>query len=102
MVVAAALVGAMRRDKQEEVTVGLIVKRNTNPFWVTMKDTAEATADDDDVKLLTAAGKSDIDNDEPGRGVGEDDREGRQGHHDHPGRLDGDRARDREGTPRPA
>jgi len=44
------------------VTVGLIVKRNTNPFWVTMKDTAEQTADDDNVKLLTAAGKSDIDN----------------------------------------
>ena len=45
------------------MSVGLIVKRNTNPFWVTMKDTAEATADDDNVKLLTAAGKSDIDND---------------------------------------
>ena len=28
-----------------------------------MKDTAEATADDDNVQLLTAAGKSDIDND---------------------------------------
>ena len=61
LVVAAALVGACG-DKQEEVTVGLIVKRNTNPFWVTMKDTAEATADDDDVKLLTAAGTSDVDN----------------------------------------
>ena len=47
---------------RRSVTVGLIVKRNTNPFWVTMKDTAEATADDDNVKLLTAAGKSDIDN----------------------------------------
>ena len=45
------------------MSVGLIVKRNTNPFWVTMKDTAEATADDDNVQLLTAAGKSDIDND---------------------------------------
>src|SRR4051794_17767577 len=49
-------------DKQERVTVGLIVKRNTNPFWVTMKDTAEETADADNVKLLTAAGTSDIDN----------------------------------------
>jgi len=29
---------------------------------VTMKDTAEATADDDNVELLTAAGQSDIDN----------------------------------------
>jgi len=49
-------------EKKERVTVGLIVKRNTNPFWVTMKDTAEDTADDDNVKLLTAAGTSDIDN----------------------------------------
>jgi len=49
-------------NKQDRVTVGLIVKRNTNPFWVTMKDTAEQTADDDNVKLLTAAGTSDIDN----------------------------------------
>jgi fructose transport system substrate-binding protein len=61
VLLAAALVGACG-DEQEEVSVGLIVKRNTNPFWVTMKDTAEATADDDNVKLLTAAGQSDIDN----------------------------------------
>ena len=62
VLLAAALVGACG-DEPEEVSVGLIVKRNTNPFWVTMNDTAEATADDDNVKLLTAAGKSDIDND---------------------------------------
>ena len=54
-------VGACGQSKPR-VTVGLIVKRNTNPFWVTMKDTAEQTADDDNVRLLTAAGKSDIDN----------------------------------------
>src|SRR4051812_13727786 len=53
--------GACGQDKPP-VTVGLIVKRNTNPFWVTMKDTAEQTADDANVKLLTAAGTSDIDN----------------------------------------
>jgi len=53
--------GACGQD-EERPTVGLIVKRNTNPFWVTMKDTAEQTADDDNVKLLTAAGTSDIDN----------------------------------------
>src|SRR5919199_3549279 len=49
-------------QQKERVTVGLIVKRNTNPFWVTMKDTAARTADDDNVRLLTAAGKSDVDN----------------------------------------
>jgi fructose transport system substrate-binding protein len=60
-VIATALLGACGED-QEQMSVGLIVKRNTNPFWVTMKDTAEATADDDNVKLLTAAGRSDVDN----------------------------------------
>jgi fructose transport system substrate-binding protein len=62
---AAALLAvgivACGSDKQR-VTVGLIVKRNTNPFWVTIKDTAQETANDDNVKLLTAAGRSDTDN----------------------------------------
>ena len=64
-VAAVALLGAGAGacgNNQKRVTVGLIVKRNTNPFWVTMKDTAQDTANDDNVKLLTAAGKSDIDN----------------------------------------
>jgi len=64
MAAAAVLslaVGACGQDKKP-VTLGLIVKRNTNPFWVTMKDTAEDRADDDNVKLLTAAGRTDIDN----------------------------------------
>ena len=61
-VVAVALGVGACGEQDKPVTVGLIVKRNTNPFWVTMKDTAEQTADDDNVKLLTAAGKSDIDN----------------------------------------
>jgi fructose transport system substrate-binding protein len=49
-------------SNKKRVTVGLIVKRNTNPYWVTMKDTAQDTASDNNVKLLTAAGTSDIDN----------------------------------------
>ena len=47
---------------KDEVTVGLITKRNSNPFFVKIKDIAKKTAGDDNVKLLTAAGKSDIDN----------------------------------------
>jgi fructose transport system substrate-binding protein len=65
LVAAVALLSALLAacgQKKERVTVGLIVKRNTNPFWVTMKDTAQDTANDDDVTLLTAAGHSDIDN----------------------------------------
>jgi fructose transport system substrate-binding protein len=56
------LVIAACGSSKERVTVGLIVKRNTNPFWVTMKDTAQEEADNDNVKLLTAAGRSDTDN----------------------------------------
>jgi fructose transport system substrate-binding protein len=62
---AAALslgVAACGGGGEEQVTIGLIIKRDTNPFFVRMKDVAQSTADDDNVKLLTAAGKSDVDN----------------------------------------
>jgi fructose transport system substrate-binding protein len=62
---AAALLGlgvAACGGGKDEVTVGLITKRDSNPFFVKIKDTAKKTAGDDNVKLLTAAGKSDIDN----------------------------------------
>jgi fructose transport system substrate-binding protein len=61
---AAALLGlgvtACGGD-ENRVTLGLITKQETNPFWVTMKDVARDTADDDDVRLLTATGRSDVD-----------------------------------------
>jgi fructose transport system substrate-binding protein len=62
---AAALalgVAACGGSDKPKVTLGLIVKRETNPFWTRMQDVAKDTADDDNVKLLTAAGKSDVDN----------------------------------------
>jgi fructose transport system substrate-binding protein len=46
----------------ERVTVGLITKRDTNPFFVKMKEAAQKEAKADNVELLTAAGKSDTDN----------------------------------------
>ena len=46
----------------EEVTVGLITKTESNPFFVKMKEGAQAQAEKDNVKLLTASGKSDTDN----------------------------------------
>ena len=62
---AAAVLGlgvtACGDDDEEPVTLGLITKQETNPFWVTMKDVARDTADDDDVQLLTATGRSDVD-----------------------------------------
>jgi len=45
-----------------KVSVGLITKTETNPFFVTMKKGAQAEADKAGVKLLTAAGAFDGDN----------------------------------------
>jgi fructose transport system substrate-binding protein len=47
---------------QQKVIAGLITKQETNPFFVTMREVAQKTAGDDNVTLLTAAGKSDVDN----------------------------------------
>jgi fructose transport system substrate-binding protein len=49
-------------DKNKEVTIGLITKTEANPFFVKMKEGAQAQAKKDNVKLLTASGKSDTDN----------------------------------------
>ena len=47
---------------KEQVTIGLITKTETNPFFVKMKEGAQAQAKKDNVKLLTASGKQDTDN----------------------------------------
>ncbi|MFI2432922.1 sugar ABC transporter substrate-binding protein [Streptomyces sp. NPDC018693] len=44
------------------VKVGLITKTDTNPFFVKMKEGAEASAKENGVELVTAAGKFDGDN----------------------------------------
>jgi fructose transport system substrate-binding protein len=49
-------------NNEQRVTAGLITKQETNPYWVTMRKVAEKTARDDNVELLTATGKSDVDN----------------------------------------
>jgi fructose transport system substrate-binding protein len=45
-----------------DIIVGLITKTETNPFFVKMKEGAQAKADELGVKLLTGAGASDGDN----------------------------------------
>jgi fructose transport system substrate-binding protein len=45
-----------------EVTVGLITKTDTNPFFVKMKEGAQKEANAKGMKLVTAAGKFDGDN----------------------------------------
>jgi fructose transport system substrate-binding protein len=54
--------GGGSSDKNKEVTIGLITKTESNPFFVKMKEGAQAQAKKDNVKLLTASGKSDTDN----------------------------------------
>src|SRR5690349_21107720 len=44
------------------IVVGLITKTETNPFFVKMKEGAQAKADQLGAKLLTGAGSSDGDN----------------------------------------
>jgi fructose transport system substrate-binding protein len=54
--------GGGSADSGEQVTIGLITKTETNPFFVKMKEGAQAQAKKDNVKLLTASGKFDTDN----------------------------------------
>jgi fructose transport system substrate-binding protein len=49
-------------SSQKEVTIGLITKTESNPFFVKMKEGAQAAAKKNNVKLLTASGKFDTDN----------------------------------------
>lgn len=46
----------------EQIVIGLITKTETNPFFVKMKEGAQAKADELGVKLMTGAGAKDGDN----------------------------------------
>ena len=61
LALAAGLVIASAARAEE--TVGLITKTNDNPFFVKMKQGAQAAAKEKGIKLLTFAGKFDTDND---------------------------------------
>jgi len=52
---------ACAASAQTQPVIGLITKTDTNPFFVKMKEGAEAEAKKAGAKLLTAAGKSDGD-----------------------------------------
>ncbi|WP_280381863.1 sugar ABC transporter substrate-binding protein [Nocardia wallacei] len=60
LAVAATACGSGADDGK--ITVGLITKTDTNPFFVKMKEGAQQEADAAGVELLTAAGKFDGDN----------------------------------------
>lgn len=54
--------GGGSSSAKKQVTIGLITKTESNPFFVKMKEGAQKQAKKDNVKLLTASGKSDTDN----------------------------------------
>ena len=56
-------------DDRQVVTVGLITKQEVNPYWVTMREVAEDTAEELDVNLLSATGTSDVDVDSQRRAL---------------------------------
>ncbi|WP_114811976.1 sugar ABC transporter substrate-binding protein [Paraburkholderia kururiensis] len=61
-VAVSAVWCAASAQAADQVVVGLITKTDTNPFFVKMRQGAEAAAQKNGVKLLTAAGKFDGDN----------------------------------------
>src|SRR3569623_1756411 len=63
--VGAVVLGSLAASAAlaQDVTVGLITKTETNPFFVKMREGAQAEAQKLGVKLITAAGKYDGDND---------------------------------------
>ena len=73
-------------DSGEKVTVGLITKTETNPFFVKMKEAAQKAADANNAELVERVGQDGPRQPEPGDGDGEHDHAGRQGHPDHPAR----------------
>jgi fructose transport system substrate-binding protein len=60
---ATAVLAGAPAQAQEEVLVGLITKTDNNPFFVKMREGAQAKADELGIKLQAFAGKFDGDND---------------------------------------
>jgi len=62
LTVFAALVAFATAARAQQPIIGLITKTESNPFFVKMKEGAQAAAHDNGVRLLTAAGANDADN----------------------------------------
>jgi fructose transport system substrate-binding protein len=61
LAIGMVVVLAACSDVQDKVTIGLITKQEANPYWVTMREVAKETAENNGVHLLTATGMSDVD-----------------------------------------
>ena len=60
--ISALALGAAPAMADDQISIGLITKTDTNPFFVKMREGAKAEAKKLGVKLLTAAGKAEGDN----------------------------------------
>jgi len=63
LLLAASIMAVSAMPALAEETIGLITKTETNPFFVKMREGAQAKAQELGVTLITAAGKYDGDND---------------------------------------
>ncbi len=61
LVLAGLAFSLVACSEKYDVTIGLITKQEANPYWITMREVAMATAKDSKVNLLTATGNSDVD-----------------------------------------
>ena len=59
-VIITAALGACS-DNRPPVSIGLITKQETNPYWVTLRKVAEDSARKAGATLTTATGNSDVD-----------------------------------------
>ena len=62
VILIASLMALSTSFAQDDISVGLITKTETNPFFVKMREGAQAKAEELGVELLTAAGSFDGDN----------------------------------------
>lgn len=61
LVVVITLALGACADNRPPVSIGLITKQETNPYWVTLRKVAEDTARKAGATLTTATGNSDVD-----------------------------------------
>ena len=62
LILLLALIGFAAPASAQEPVIGLITKTESNPFFVKMREGAQAAARSNGARLLTAAGKNDADN----------------------------------------
>jgi len=62
LILLLALIGFAAPASAQEPDIGLITKTESNPFFVKMREGAQAAARSNGARLLTAAGKNDADN----------------------------------------